>query len=146
MSISGLCSLTCFNGKSRLGFCISAAIGSIVHHLFNNDEESNESPEFSDNIPSPSPHQQVAQSPGKKQTIVEGGGTTSGPAQEIVAKEGVLPVAKNEALAAWEAQPLPGILKKSTGRDLKKIEEVMDYRTYCWAIAKTYCWAIAISR
>ena len=25
-------------------------------------------------------------------------------------------------------------------------EEVMDYRTYCWAIAKTYCWAIAISR
>ena len=27
-----------------------------------------------------------------------------------------------------------------------KLEEVMDYRTYCWAIAKTYCWAIAISR
>ena len=26
------------------------------------------------------------------------------------------------------------------------LEEVMDYRTYCWAIAKTYCWAIAISR
>ena len=25
-------------------------------------------------------------------------------------------------------------------------EEVMDYRTYCWAIATTYCWAIAISR
>ena len=25
-------------------------------------------------------------------------------------------------------------------------EEVMDCRTYCWAIAKTYCWAIAISR
>ena len=28
----------------------------------------------------------------------------------------------------------------------KNVEEVMDYRTYCWAIAKTYCWAIAISR
>ena len=26
------------------------------------------------------------------------------------------------------------------------VEEVMDYRTYCWAITKTYCWAIAISR
>ena len=26
------------------------------------------------------------------------------------------------------------------------VEEVMDYRTYCWAIAKTFCWAIAISR
>ena len=36
MSISGLCSLPCFNGKSRrLGFCTSAAIGSIVHHFFN---------------------------------------------------------------------------------------------------------------
>ena len=26
------------------------------------------------------------------------------------------------------------------------LEEVMDYRTYCCAIAKTYCCAIAISR
>ena len=35
MSISGLCSLPCFNGKSRgLGFCTSAATGSIVHHFF----------------------------------------------------------------------------------------------------------------
>ena len=34
MSISKLCSLPCFNGKSRLGFCNSAAIGSIVHHFF----------------------------------------------------------------------------------------------------------------
>ena len=27
--------------------------------------------------------------------------------------------------------------------DNQNLEEVMDYRTYCWAIAKTYCWAIA---
>ena len=31
-------------------------------------------------------------------------------------------------------------------RLLQIFEEVMDYRTYCGAIAKTYCWAIAISR
>ena len=30
--------------------------------------------------------------------------------------------------------------------DERNVEEVMDYKTYCWAIAKTYCWAIAISR
>ena len=35
MSISVLRSCPCFNGKSRpLGFCSSAAIGSIVHHFF----------------------------------------------------------------------------------------------------------------
>ena len=26
------------------------------------------------------------------------------------------------------------------------VEGVMDYSTYCWAIAKTVCWAFAISR
>ena len=39
MSISELRSRPCFNGKFRLGFCTSAAIGPTVHHLFKDTRE-----------------------------------------------------------------------------------------------------------
>ena len=97
MSISGLCSLPRFSRKSQLGFCTrfstSAAIGSIVHHLFN----------------------QRATHPVPLSVHVE---------QPLDLPQFGFQLHQLWSHSVRSFRPLEGL-----------VEEVMDYRTYCCAIA-----------
>ena len=121
MSTSGLCSLPFFKRKSRLGFCTrlstTAALGPIVHHIFNNSAAV-ANPQLIRELSQKFGRQCIVIAIDAKQKRIDDESATSPPAND-----------KNkDSEPGWEV-----VIK--SGRERVVVEEVMDYSTYCCAIA-----------